>query len=159
MSRKYSTEIMNAVDTFLTIDDWHHSFNEAKGLFRFGLALKGKMKHLDYVADIQEEELMIYAYTPIAADCDDEELMNRMARFICRANYGLKNGAFELDMRDGEIRYKSYIDCENQIPSQAAIRNSIYATAVTFERYAPGILAINFADADDEEAIQMCEGD
>ena len=30
----------------------------------------------------------------------------------CRANYGLlANGNFELDMDDGEIRYKVFIDC------------------------------------------------
>lgn len=32
--------------------------------------------------------------------------MKRTAEFLTRANYGLVFGNFEMDMHDGEIRYK-----------------------------------------------------
>ena len=36
-------------------------------------------------------------------------------------NYGLKNGCFELYFRDGEIRFRSFIDCEDVMPSTEVI--------------------------------------
>lgn len=65
-----------------------------------------------------------------------------MAEFICRANYGLKNGNFELDMRDGEIRYKSFVDCEGLTPTTEMVRNSIHCPAAMFDRYGDGIVDI-----------------
>lgn len=157
MEKKYSVEIVNAVKEFLVNDAWHFSFDEERGLFHFGLSLKSKLKKINYLVDVEENEVVFYGNSPIGADCDDEEMMCYMAKFICRANYGLKNGCFELDVRDGEIRYRSYIDCEDLIPSEAVIWDSIYVTARMFDRYSPGILAIIFQRATDAEAIGLCE--
>lgn len=41
--RAYSMNIANAVTEFLNEDDWHFSFDENRGIFRFGLGLKGKL--------------------------------------------------------------------------------------------------------------------
>ena len=80
-----------------------------------------------------------------------------MADFICRANYGLLNGNFELDIRDGEIRYKTYVDCEGNNPSIEIVRNSIYCPAAMMERYSAGIADIIFGNATAEEAVIKCE--
>lgn len=84
--------------------------------------------------------------------------MSKMAEFVCRANYGLKNGCFELDMRDGEIRYKTFVPCNNITPSSEIIRRSIYCPASMFEQYSEGIISIIFGDTTAEEAIDKCEG-
>ena len=84
-------------------------------------------------------------------------MMAQMAEFLCRANYGLQNGCFELDFRDGEIRYKSFIDCDDMMPSFEVIQNSIYCTAGMFQRYAPGIVDIIFSGCTAKAAIEKCE--
>lgn len=158
MSKVFSRDIAGAIDSFLRNDKWHFSFDESKGLFRFGLAIKGKMKSLDYVIDVKKDEFITYAIAPLSPDEDDSRMMARMCEFITRANYGLKNGCFEMDFEDGELRYRSFVDCEHQMPSQEVIKNSIYATASTFSRYAPGILDILFTDAIAKDAVAKCEG-
>lgn len=45
-----------------------------------------------------------------------------------------------MDFCDGELRYKSFVDCDDQLPSQAVIRNSIGCPISMMKRYAPGIL-------------------
>lgn len=108
---EYSDEIVNVVKKFLDDDDWHYSFNEETGIFRFSLRIRGKIQSISYVIDVHEDEFITYGMSPIGADGEDTEMMAQMAEFICRANYGMKNGCFELD-RDGEIRFRSFVDCE-----------------------------------------------
>ena len=45
--RTYSQNIANAIKEFLTNDDWYFSFDEKRGMFKFGLCLKGKIKKID----------------------------------------------------------------------------------------------------------------
>ncbi len=155
--KKFSKDIANAINTFLKEDDWHFSFDEQRGVFKFGLSLKSKLKKVNYLIHVKEDEYIVYAISPIGADEDDEKMMAAMAEFVCRANYGLKNGNFELDMRDGEIRFKCFVDCEDSMPSTEVIRNSIHCPAAMFKQYGDGIIDIIFGNVSAKEAIAKCE--
>lgn len=155
--RIYSKDIANAINTFLKEDDWHFSFDEQRGVFKFGLSLKSKLKKVNYLIHVKEDEYIVYAISPIGADEDDKKMMAAMAEFVCRANYGLKNGNFELDMRDGEIRFKCFVDCEDIMPSTEVIRNSIHCPAAMFKQYGDGIIDIIFGNASAKEAVARCE--
>mgnify|MGYP000070258736 FL=1 len=156
-NRTYSKSIADAINSFLTEDDWHFSFDDQRGLFKFGLNLKGRIKNVRYIVDVKDDEYVVYSISPIGADEDDEKKMAIMAEFICRANYGLKNGNFELDMRDGEIRYKSFVDCEGLTPTTEMVRNSIHCPAAMFDRYGDGIVDIIFGNSTAKEAVAKCE--
>ena len=155
--RNYSTEIANAINSYLKQDDWHFSFDEENGLFRFGLSLSSKIKKINYIVDVKEDEYIVYAIAPIGADEEDKKMMATMAEFVCRANYGLKNGNFELDMRDGEVRFKCFVDCESITPSKDMVQNSIHCPAIMFKRYGSGIVDIIFGNATATEAVNRCE--
>lgn len=156
-NRTYSNNIANAINNFLTEDDWHFSFDDQRGLFKFGLNLKGRIKKVSYIVDVKDDEYVVYAISPLGADEDDEKMMATMAEFICRANYGLKNGNFELDMRDGEIRYKCFVDSEGITPTTEMVRNSIHCPAAMFDRYGAGIVDIIFGNSTAKDAIAKCE--
>ena len=153
----YSNEIANVVKQFLNDDGWHYSFDEDRGIFDFSLSVRSKIQKIKYLIVVKEDEMIVYGICPIGADCDDEKMMAQMAEFICRANYGLKNGNFEIDLRDGEIRYKSFIDCDEALPSTEVVKNSIHCTASMYKRYATGIISIIIAGSSAKEAIAMCE--
>lgn len=153
----YSKEIADAIRNFLDEDDWKYSFDEQLGMFRFGLNLGGKLKNVNYIIDVKEDEYVSYAISPVGVDQNDRERMAVMTEFICRANYGLKNGNFELDVRDGELRYKSYVDCDGIIPTEDMIRHSITCPGTMFKRYSEGIVGIIFNDESAEGAINRCE--
>ncbi len=155
--RIYSKDIANAINTFLKEDDWHFSFDEQRGVFKFGLSLKSKLKKINYLIHVKEDEYIVYAISPIGADEDDEKMMSAMAEFVCRANYGLKNGNFELDMRDGEIRFKCFVDCEDVMPSTEVIQNCLHCPAAMFKQYGDGIIDIIFGNVSAKEAIAKCE--
>lgn len=153
----YSKDIAHAINTYLKEDDWHFSFDEMRGVFKFGLSLKAKMKKINYFIYVKEDEYIVYAVSPLGADEEDEKMMAAMAEFVCRANYGLKNGNFEIDMSDGEIRFKCFVDCEGTIPTAEMIRNSIHCPAAMFEQYGDGIVGIIFGTMSAKEAVSKCE--
>jgi hypothetical protein len=155
----YSKAIANAVNNFLIEDDWKYSFDEERGIFKFGLNLKGKLKKISYIVDIKEDEYLVYAVSPLGADEDDAKMMANMSEFICRANYGLKMGNFELDFNDGEIRYKIHVLCEGIVPNFATVKRSVYCPASMFDRYGSGIVDIIFNDVSGKTAVKKCEND
>ena len=55
--KNYSAEIANAIKSYLKEDDWHFSFDEETGLFRFVLSLSSKIKKINYIVDVKEDPL------------------------------------------------------------------------------------------------------
>ena len=153
----YSNEVANSIKDFLFKGNWSYSFDEEGGIFRFGISLSGKMKRINYLITVKKDIYIVYAYSPLGVEKGDENIMARMAEYICRANYGLKNGNFELDMQDGEIRYKTYVNCEGIALSEEVIRDSIVSPAAAFERYGEGFVDIIFNDMSAKSAIEKCE--
>ena len=157
MARNYNTEITDAIKTFLDEDDWHYNFENENGVFRFGVALHGKMKNIQLLVGVNEDDYNVYAISPLSADQDDPEQMRQMAEFICRANYGLRDGNFEMDFNDGELRYKCFVNCKGFIPTKDVIGASIHCPAAMFNRYSKGIIQILFNDMSAEDAVLLCE--
>jgi hypothetical protein len=151
----YSTQIANTVRKFLTADDWNFSFDDEKGIFTFNLSVKTKMKKISYRVLINDNGYSVYAASPLGAD----DCLHEMAEFICRANYGLRNGNFELDFRDGEVRYKCYVNCDGQMPSTEIVKDSIYVPYFMMKRYGDGIISVIFGNQTAEDAIRTCEAD
>ncbi len=158
MARNFNPEIMEAVKNFLDEDGWRYSIESDKGVFRFGVNLRGKLKNVQYLVGINERDYNVYAVSPLSADQDEPEQIAKMAEFVCRANYGLKDGNFELDCDDGELRYKCYMNCNGVIPTREMIGTSIRCPAAMFERYSKGIMQILFGDMSPADAIKLCEG-
>lgn len=151
----YSQSIARLIKRFLDEDDWHYSFNEDNGSFTFNLSLKGKLQKVAYKVQVRDTHYLVYATSPMNAD----DCKPQMAEFISRANYGLVNGNFEFDFRDGEIRYKCYVGCNDTTPGKEEIRKSIYVPGVMFRRYGEGIVAVLFGLKTAEQAVKDCEAD
>ena len=151
----YSEKIANSIKCFLEEENWHFLFDEQRGFFRLSLSLDGKIKRINYHVYVSKTDYVVYAISPIGIEETDEEMKIKMADFICHVNCGMHNGNFELD-RDGEISFKSYVDCEGTMPTNEIIRNSIYCPAAMFERYGTGLSDIIFKNSTSIEALKRC---
>lgn len=65
---------------------------------------------------------------------------------------------FEMDYRDGEIRFRVAVDCDECMPSSTVIRNSIIFPHQAFSKYGNGLLTVMFGVMTPEEAIKGIEG-
>ena len=155
--KDYSVTIENAIRSFLNEENWKFAFDEEEGLFGFGLSLSSKIRKINYIIDVSENRYIVYAVAPIGADKDDKKRMAAMAEFVCRVNCGLKNGNFEFDMNDGEVRFKCFVDCEGITPSKEMVQNSILCPAAMFKRYGSGIVDVIFGNVNPKEAVEKCE--
>lgn len=82
-----------------------------------------------------------------------------MAEYLTRANYGLRDGNFELDFSDGEIRYKVFHSSIDGVPSKELIKNAVYIGLWMLERYGNGLLSVMFGIQTPAEAIEESEKD
>lgn len=153
----YSEEIAQAINDHLTQNDFHYQFDEERGVFHYNVGIPGKVKTLKYLVVVKDHDFTVYAIFPLSPDPDDEKEMIAMAKFLHRANYGLRVGNFELDMNDGEIRYKVNCICRDITPSDGMIFEAIHCPAMMCERYGSGILDVLFRGVPEKEALSNCE--
>ncbi len=143
-------QMVDAVRDWLDGDDWHYEYMAEKQLIKMGSSLKSKIKSGTIFIDFKEDCYLVYLYAPISGDKDN---LGELTKYLTMANYGLFNGNFELDVNDGEIRYKTYVNCDEleTLPDQI-IKDSIYVGCVMMDRYGDGIaaLALGFSDAETE---------
>ena len=153
----YSASIADVIKDFLNETHCSFIYDDRRDQFRFGVRLSGMIKAIEYTIDIRESEYILYAVFPVNVNENDGKMMAAMAEFLCRVNYDLINGRFELNMKNGEIRIKCYVDCGEIAPTTEMVMNSICFPGVMYDRYGQGILDIIFDNAAPKEAIDRCE--
>ena len=154
MAKNYSKEIADAVSMFLHEDDWKFSEVDDDGIIRTGIRIESKLKSADIYINVLKDSFVVVSVPALKADKD---CINEMAEFITRANYGLNHGNFEMDYRDGEIRYKTSLFSDDEIPTHEQIEAMIYINVTTLDNYGNGLAMIAFGMGTPEDAIRMCE--
>lgn len=81
------------------------------------------------------------------------------AEFITRANYGLVLGNFQMDMKDGEIRYYLSHLMQGDGLEEQTIHRLFRAAMSTADRYFPGLMQVLYAGSTPEDAIYLAELD
>ena len=148
-----SSMLAVAVEHYLKSQNWHFQYDEARNLF----TLTMQMESIDSAKLniwIGEDYVRTYAILPNHIPERKRELI---CRFITRANYNLLNGNLEMDLNDGEVRYKTYLYAKDRIPAQNEIERYIDISFLTLDRYAEGIMKILYADLDDKAAVEFVE--
>ena len=123
----------------------------------FRSAFAGSSATIGLVGQVREdlEIALLYSVPPLRVP---EERRREVAEFLTRANYGLLIGNFELDMEDGEVRYKTGMDVEGAELTPSLIAGMVRANCATADRYFPGLVAIVHGGASAIEAIVRVEG-
>ena len=151
-------QIVDAVRDWLDGDDWHYDYNADNHMISAGIKLDCKMRSARVYIPIRDDNsYIVNIVAPIKGDPND---LDELIKYLTMANYGLANGNFELDVRDGEIRYKTYVNCREleSLPDRI-IKDSILVGWYMMERYGDGIAAISMGFSDAEAEIKKAEGD
>lgn len=158
--RKYSPEIAEAIKAHIKDNDLHMvSFDEELGSFSFNMHMNAQLSSINIIIRVGEDDFSAMAICPVRPDISDKALMANMAEFVCRANFGLKNGCFEFDFSDGELRYRCYVPCGGSVPSQDIIRKIVATPALMLRRYSAGIIGVLYNGMDPEDMVKACEDD
>ena len=151
-----STQIIfQKVVNFFTQDDW--SFTRIQGEQALRLGFQGDNGTWNCYAKAREEQeqFIFYSICPLLAP---KNKRSAVAEFITRANYGMIIGNFEMDFKDGEIRYKTSIDIYGDELTSDIIKRLVYANVTMMDEYLPGIIAVIEKNVSPGDAINSIEG-
>jgi hypothetical protein len=68
-----------------------------------------------------------------------EQMIPLAMEYICRANVGLRIGNFELDVRDGQVTFKSSVNFKGLELSAQLIDNTIQPALTAFDEFFAGL--------------------
>lgn len=147
-------QIFNAVVDFLTEDEWKYTIlEEDQELLALTLSFKGKHGSWQCFAIVDEEKHWLRFYSILPVHVSDDK-RGEAAEFITRANYGMMLGNFEMDMTDGEVRFKTSVDAEGGELSRLMIDNLLRSNLISMDRYFPGMMAVLYSDRSPADIYQ-----
>lgn len=126
------------IKNYFTATNW--SFDEL-GNGMLGADFSGDDTVWTCIANISEENRQFVFYSIFPAYISEQGRAEVM-EFITRVNYGLSIGNFELDLQDGEVRFKTSIDVEGSELSFELWRHIVYLNVTTMNTYLRGIEAV-----------------
>ena len=142
------------VETFLADDGWFPLAIDGTTAYRSGFnGDSGKFRVITHV-NVELEQLYIYVMAEVNIP---EETRMAVGEFMTRANYGMRIGNFEIDLNDGEVRYKSSLDFEGQPLTARLVHNAIYPAVTTMDRYFPSLMKVAYGGATALDAIDEIE--
>ena len=107
---------------------YQYRTDEGVGVFSFEKILPGAVHNLDIRIFVKGTGYSVYGVLPFHLDVNDPVRVQRMCELLTRVNYALVNGCFEMDLSDGEMRYRIYVSTEGgMIPNKEIIQDSLLA--------------------------------
>jgi hypothetical protein len=145
--------IHDTLVAYVEARDWPHQVDAATDRVSFpGFGANGRWT---VHALARESDHQVLVHSVVDEDVTPE-LRTPLALFLTRANFGLVLGNFELDLDDGELRYKTSIDVEGAELTEALLDHVVLANVATTDHYLPGIRAV-LAGADPAAAVAEVE--
>ena len=153
MSDKRS--IFDVVHKYFGDSQWVTTQFTGKPILRFSHV--GKNGSWVCIAHAREsEERFVFYSIGITGMLEAKRLA--MAEFITRANFGLIIGNFEMDLNDGEVRFKTSIDVDGDRLSAALLKQLVDVNLEMMDKYLPGMLAVIDTDTSPADAVMGVEG-
>lgn len=143
--------ISDAVVSYFHNENWNFERIENSENLRCGVKGKNTSYRMFFHIKEASDRLVVYAISPFNIP---ENKRAAAAEFIARANYGVYFGNLELDMDDGEFRYKTSIDIEGGTLTEKMVQNLIGWAIWGVDKYYTGVMAIVYGGKSPAEAVK-----
>jgi hypothetical protein len=100
------------------------------------------------------QQAMFYSMVPVRIQ---PEHRPAVADFLCRTNFGLILGNFEMDYETGELRYKTSVDVEGGELTSSMVKTLMHVNLSTADKYAKGLIGILYRGLTPVQAIAEIE--
>lgn len=137
----------------LSNDGWDYEYDQKNEIVR--LEIDGVTTTFYSFIYVDEEQESLLCNTHVSIQIPYTKRL-AVCEFMNRVNYEMANGNFEMDMENGEVRYRTSLDLADTIASKEQILNLIWNGAQTFDNYYPGLLKLLSGDYTSEEAVDFC---
>ncbi len=149
-------QLYNAVVDYLTEDGWHFGVAQEDVALHFGFQGRNNLWQCLCIVDEDKGFVRFYSIAPVIVP---EESRGAVSEFLTRANYGLPLGNFEMDYRDGEVRFKTSIDVEGGELTPTMIENLLKSNLTTMDQYLPGLMRVLYGNVAPAAAVEAIESE
>lgn len=143
---------INIIKDFLKSQEWQFTQVEGKKVLLFGIG--GKNGNFQCIADLIEEENRLIFFTVCGANTPANKRQD-MLQLLNDLNYKLFFGNFEMDLQDGEIRFRTSISFIHIELNQNFIEELIMSNIVTMDKSLPSIVGLMFGEISVEKALEL----
>ncbi len=149
--------MIDIVRDYFDGEGFRYEYNAEGGFIRSGFGVKGPLDKVDMFCDFKSHGYLVYAICPL--HCKQEHLPE-LIRYLTMANYALVAGNFEVDVSDGEVRFKFWVPTEGlETLSKDIVEDSIMVPCSMMSRYGDGIAALCLGFSDAQTEIEKAEKD
>lgn len=108
----------------------------------------------DFIASTDESNKIITMFARVPYACPRKKF-NTVSEFLERANFGMTHGAWVMDRKDGEIRYRVGVDVSYTEINDKLLQSLTFYTNYTMNYYLKAIFAILKEDISAKEAFNI----
>jgi Putative bacterial sensory transduction regulator len=125
----------------LQFDENEWPYAEVLGLPVLVSDLAGPLGVWRFYAQVVDTQnvVLLFSVCPLHVP---KERRSEASLFLTRANHGLVAGNFELDFEDGEIRYKTVLQIQENGIDRTTLKHAVRLNGLAMETYLPGIGAV-----------------
>lgn len=131
--------LLSAVDDFLQGQGWAHE--QLPDLDVISFSFQGDPERWMCFVEAQEEDQRVVARSVVPYNIPLERRPAAM-EYITRVNYGLVIGNFEIDLDDGEVRFKTGIDVRGATLTPVLVERIVIPNLFAMNTYLPGLEAL-----------------
>jgi hypothetical protein len=147
-------EVAEAVKIFLDGCGEDYRYDEEAVRFETDIELECRLNGTRLFLVPQDDGLLVYASVHMEAH---PEALPAAAEYITRVNHGLPGGNFELDMDNGLINFKMYVNCNDAPPSERDIITGMTVPVAVINRYGDGLIDVIENGKSPREAVSEAE--
>ncbi len=144
------------VKDFLKSQDWQFTQIQDKNVIFFGIS--GKNGNFQCYANLRENKKKFIFFSICGANTPLEKRLS-MLELLNSFNYKLFFGNFEMDLEDGEIRFKTSVSYSNLDLNQHFIKELIMTNINIMDKSLAAIMKLMFGDISVEEAMKLSDFD
>ena len=145
--------LFERVAGYLDTNDWHYTADTEKNYFSMGCRIKEASVRI--VIDVFESDdwrrLLTFSTYPVLVA---EHRRAAVVEALTRINYQLVYGNFEMDLADGEVRFRTVVEAEKEL-DDPMIDRVLNANLRAADRYFAALMTITYGNASPDTVIDL----
>jgi hypothetical protein len=145
--------LFERVAGYLDANDWNYHAEQEKGFFDMRVGTKHASVRIVIDTDDMEnwQRVLVYSVFPVTIP---ENRRSAALDAINRINYAMVYGNLEMDGRDGELRIRTVVEAERDIPDQM-IERALHGSLNATNRYFAPMMAVGFGGVAPDTVLEM----
>lgn len=137
---KQAKSVFDTICQSMDSRGWHYDKHEED--LTITCTVRGEDLPMDVIFVVNPGARVVSLFSPLPFNVAEDKRIEA-ALAVCVANYGLRNGSFDYDLSDGEIRFRVVSSFLESILSPELFDYMMYITIQTVEEYNDKFLMVS----------------